>query len=189
MALKFKTRASLKLPKDVWLRDIAPSALHPLASSKVPPLTSLFFFTQTHFSPLSTSFYSKGMFVFLTGGRTHVTATEKKKKKASSPLGRMSGAFEQFCWSNLQWGFGHWRTPYESEQEWKERKGNTGEKRKKSVPLFPKAMKRDFDFLEKNQVSSPQLFLKWDFVCSWWSVILQFWRLQGAEVVFPSQSS
>lgn len=63
----------------------------------------------------------------------------------------------------------------DSRWEWAGKKrveGKHREKKKRSVPLFPTAMKRDFDFQEKNQVSSPQLFLKWDFVCSWWSVIL-----------------
>lgn len=77
----------------------------------------------TNFYPLSTSFYSKGMFVFLTVGRRHVMASEKKRSILT--IRTDAGAFEQYCWSNPPWGFGHWRTPDESEQERKQRKENT----------------------------------------------------------------
>lgn len=54
-------------------------ALHPPVSSKVLPLTSLFYSVQLHVFPvLLTSFFcSKGVSVCLTGGRRHVMASRK----------------------------------------------------------------------------------------------------------------
>lgn len=146
MELKLKGGASLKPPLKDCLRDAVPFALHLLASLSGPPPT---FSSCKHFSLLSTSFYSKGMFIFLTGGRRHVTASPEKKKKKKRLLTIRTDV--GCLWTKLlikpSTRFGHWLTPDESEQERKEMEGNTGGK--KSVPLFPKAMKRDFDFLKK----------------------------------------
>lgn len=117
-------------------------------------------------------FCSKGMFIFLTGGRRHDGIWEKK---APHLLGQMFDAFEQYCWSNLPWGSlvtdGLQMQVNRKEKRGRETQGRWRE-REKVCHYFPWAMKRDADFLKRNLVSSLQLFERWDFVCSWWSVIL-----------------
>lgn len=110
------------------------------ASSRL--FSHLYFSSRKHFSLLSTSFHSKGVFVFLTGGRRHVMASWKKKKNASTPLGQMS----KCLWTILLikpsmrfWSFDGLQMSVSR----KEKRGRETHWRKnKSVPLFPKAMKR-----------------------------------------------
>lgn len=146
MALKFKSGASFKPPPTMSERrnsfSFASVCLFEWPSSHIS-----IFFMQTFFSSFK---------IFLQ--QRHVCFPDRwqeacdgisEKRKASPPLGQMSAAFEQNCWSNLPWGFGHWLTPDESEQERKEREGKY--RGNKSVPLFPKAMKRDFDLKKINK--------------------------------------
>lgn len=160
MALKFKTGASLN----------SPNSSFSFASSRLfqgPSLSHLYFSSRKHiFLFFQHLFRAKACLFFwqVAGGMW-----QHLKKKASSPLGQMLGAFEQYRWSNLPWGFGHWRTPDESEQETKERKGNTGEK--KCATICQSNEKGLWVSGEKSGFISTAL-LKWDFVCSWWSAIL-----------------
>lgn len=130
MVFKFKTGASPQTPQRCLSERCCSfsSASSPPPRSLISHLCSLF----QHFSCLLTSFLQQRHVCF-SDKRDDICRKKKRKKKSPSLLGWMSGAFEQYCWSNLPWGFGHWRTPDESERGKKKREGGKhtrGEKKK-----------------------------------------------------------
>lgn len=84
-----------------FLRDAFSSTLHFPALSEVPLLASLLFFTQTHFTFLSTWFLQQRHVYFSDRWKE---TWRHLRKKAPHLLGQMFDAFEQYCWSNLPWG-------------------------------------------------------------------------------------
>lgn len=181
MLFKFKTGASLKLPKDVCLVPWETLFVQLCIFLPLPRSSCIFLYANTFFIFFEHLCTAKACLFFwqVVGGMW------QHMNKSLFTIRTDVGCLWTILLIKLSMMF--WSLT-DSIWEWAAKTREEGRHREKSVPQFPKAMKRDFDFIEKNQVSSQKLFLKGDcFLLMKCDTLVR--RLQEAALFFPFQSS